>query len=137
MSDTLIAAILGCILIAAVYSRGVTIYLYTPAIAKLVLAIVCDLATLFVWNLGHVSFFDYSIALNNGVERFILVTGAILLLFFYLTLDEIVFRWRVWFPKPVGFALKNFTPKRNNGRNYVYADSIPVIKVKGDGWVRR
>lgn len=137
MSDTLIAAILGCILIAAVYSRGVTLYTYTPALAKLVLALVCDMGTMFVWNLAHISFFDYTIALNNGVERFILVTSAILLLFFYLVLDVIIFRWRGWFPKPIGFDLKNFTSKKRNGRNYVYADSIPIVKVKGDGWVRR
>jgi hypothetical protein len=136
MPHTLIAAILGCILIAAVYARGVTIFTTTPAFSKLVLALVCDCATLFVWQLGHTSFFDYSIGLNNGVERFILVTGTIILFFFYMVLDVVVFNWRVWFPKPVGFALKNLTPK-SNSRNYVYADSIPVIKVKGDGWVRR
>lgn len=136
MTSTLIIAATAKILVAFVYARGITLFKVTPTPIKVILSLFCDVGVVFIWELCTVQFMGRSIATPFGMDRFILFVGVLTIFVFFMILDHLVFNWRIWFPKPIGFDLKNLDPRRGSSKSFVYADSIP-IKVKGDGWVRK
>lgn len=132
MTTLLITTTISKLLIAFVYARGVTMFKPTPSILKIILSLLCDAGTIFVWQLLSIKFIGRSLITQYSIDTVIFVSGAFFIFVVYMFLDWIVFNWRVWFPKPIGFRVN----LQSNSKNYVYADSI-AIKVKGDGWVRK
>lgn len=131
MTKIWITASLSLGLITYVYCKGSCLTKERPTSIRVILSLFCSGATLFVWDLLTIALIDKSVFIYKHVEGFILVFGCFVLFVFFMALDKSLINWRVWFPKPVGFHIKNLEPKK---RNFVYADSIAI---KGDGWIRR